>query len=337
MTGESIRGTNPTEAQRRWFEENYTTATYQLLFNLLRFNLQSRAEIAGAIQKAMYGPIHRREGEYAKLPEPQRQLYLGLATTEVLSNVMMAIEDFGRIILASRRAYKDMPPALVDASPGKSLDVFASLAKQSERELWSVFPFNDPAAYGLKGDDATAFAAYYDGNAVVLKRFVTFVKDFIDRHEFAYMKYKHGMPVVMGLKTAPLAEGIEGVIAIHSRPDDASRVKALLVGPTVMTKLTSLLDTVIRLSRSVVERHLQVAEFLGALPPVLLAGAPSSEGRRFDAYAYGGAFNPTVDRVGRQLLQTMERVNIDVTLNVEAEPDALKGLLDFYRQEWRFG
>jgi hypothetical protein len=169
-----------------------------------------------------------------------------------------------------------------------------------------------------------------------VKRFCTFAADFLSRHEFAYMKYKHGMPLVLGLKTSALADGIEGVIAVQSRPDDISRVKALLVGPAVMSKLISLLTTTIRISTAIVERHLQVAEFTGVLPPVLLAGAPTKEGRRFDAYTYGGAFDPTVDRVGRELLGKMERIDINVSLNFEAEPDALKGILDFYRQEWHF-
>lgn len=321
--------------RRRWFDEDFGVPTFVMLATLLR-NIDSRRLALNAVQNTLFWPAYRREGEYAKVPEAGRQKILELATLEVVSKVFMAIEDLGRLVVATRRPLRDLWQAILTVEPGRALATFASWRTRDLTQYETLFPFAPPSRYGLTGDDARVLVRYYRENARVVKGLFRFLPRFIARHDFAYNRYKHGMPILTGVQWEPLEEGIDGFVPVQSDPRDLRRTKALLVGPKVMVRLAETARVTIEVSRILIERRLQMAEFGGLVPPVLLRKAATPEGPRYDAFGLGrpdGTFDPDLDRLGRAIVARMESMDIQVQL-AHPPKTALEDQLAFYRRPW---
>ncbi|MBI4479632.1 MAG: hypothetical protein HY651_06380 [Acidobacteria bacterium] len=327
--------TNP---NHKYFAEQVGQIAFIFLANLYRFNLDSRRHMAAAEFNGIYKPLERREGDLAALEDENRRQLMDLVTLDILTKTFMAIEDLGKILLTTGKSIKDMPNTILDAGQNDSLNAIATFEKKSEQELYKIFPFLHRRIYGLDGAEAEAVERYWFQTAGSAKRMLAFLKEFIDRHVWAYNKYKHGIPIILAMNSQPICLGINGAVPIFTSTADLSRVKIILTGDLIAEKLIGLTDSIVGLSKALVERRLQQAE-LGGTPPLLLAhtldvGATTE----FKAWGFGKFDNDTEQKFNaafQRVMAQMKRTKIEATLNVQTDPSKLQDLVEFYRRDWR--
>jgi hypothetical protein len=330
----------PDQKQRHeYFFDEVGEIAFIFLANLNRFNLDSRRYMANAIFNAVYLPLERREGELAGIDAESRRQLLDLATLDILAKVFMALEDLGKILLATGEAMKRVPAIILDAAQSHSLDAISRYSRKTDKELLAAFPFVHPREYGLAGAEEDAIKAYSLYHAGALKKILTFVGEFVDRHAWAYNKYKHGIPIILAMPSPPLPAGIDGPVPIFTSAADLKNAKFVLTGRAVVDKLIGFLGSVVSISKLLVERRLQIAELGGMPPPLLCHVTKQGTENTYQPFSWGH-FDETTSKTFTAAFQTtmqvMKHTNIEATLNVESDASRIEDWVKFYtRPDWR--
>lgn len=327
-----------TDQKHSYFYNEVGQVTFIFLANLNRFNLDSRRYMANAIFNAVYKPLERREGDLAQIDPESRQQLLDLATLDIMSKAFMALEDLGKVLLTVGRPLRELPMLMLAATQSNSLKAVARYAKKNEPELSSMFPFIDPAKYGLSQTETAEVERYYSRCTSVVKRMLVFLTAFIDRHEWAYNKYKHGIPIILALGGEKLADGIDGTVPILMNTKDPSMAKFVLTGPLVADKLIGLIGSVVDFSKMLVERRIQMAELEGLPPPVLCHMSEAGESITYTPWEFGHvdkAAEPILSSALTKSLQQVKRTRIQVTLNVNVDRQKVNDFANFYLKNWR--
>ena len=205
-----------------YYKEQVGQEALTFLFNLFNFNLDSRVHVANGIFNAIYETLAHRSGDLAELNDKTRRQLLDLITLEVLSKAFMGIEDLGKVLLSSGKPLKDLPNVILDCGQEDSLQGIGRFAEIAPLDLKHVFPFLHPREYGLTGLEEAAVQRYNLSNLAALKARLAFIARFIDRHREAYNKYKHGIPIMLGM------EGLRGHIksgqrwSLQNRPTEVA-------------------------------------------------------------------------------------------------------------------
>lgn len=322
----------------RYFQEEFTQETFVFLANLLSFNLDSRRLMANGILNALYTPVKNRDGDFSKLDDLDRTRLLNLTTLEILAKVYMALEDLGKILVSARRRLPEFAESFVTLEQKRSLSAFAELARRPERDLCSIFPLWKPERYRLVGYEARTLAEYNQRVAKFSGKVLPFIAEFVERHNAAYNRYKHGMPVMVGLEAQSPAVGIDGLVGIIRDGKDVKNAGFMLVGDKVVEKFIGFIDDVVFLSKVLVQRRLQMAELGGTPPPVLCRSVEKDTSIEYQTILFGGIDEhlqrrviPILDKV----LQPLKRTRITVTVKADIERQKLQDWADFYRRDWR--
>jgi hypothetical protein len=338
MLGYCMTGTH-NEHNHKYFEEQVGHIAFVFLANLLHFNLDSRRYMATAVLNAVYKPLESRQGELANLSEELRRQLMDVSTLDILAKAFMAIEDLGKILLTSGKAIKEIPDTILGAGQDDSFKAIAKYSALAERDLYELFPFLHRKAYGLEGDEAQAVEQYWEQNSAAFKRTLVFVSRFIDRHAWAYNKYKHGIPIILAMKpSGPLPAGINGAVPIFTTTADLPDVKMILTGDLIADKLIGFTGSVVDFSKALVERRLQMAE-LGGVPPPLLTHVNEASGiATYESWGLGKFDMVTEEKFNSAFQRVMTRMNrtrIEATLNFKIDEQKLHELINFYTQPWR--
>lgn len=325
--------------RNEYFAKEVGKVAFIFLANLNRFNLDSRRYMANAIFNNVYKPLENREGDLAGMDAESRRQLLDLATLDILTKVFMALEDFGKILLTAGKAIRDIPPVLLDAGQNDSLAALTRYSRKTDRQLMAVFPFAHPREYGLAGQEEAAINAYNLHHAGALKKMLTFVSEFVERHTWAYNKYKHGIPIVLAMPGPALGDGIDGTVPIFTNMAGLKNPKFILTGHAVVDKLIGFLSSIVGLSKVIVERRLQMAELGGIPPPVLCHTSGKGVERSYQPFCWGELNENTkgvVDGVFQSTLRRMEFTNVEATLKVQGDPSKIEDWVKFYtRPDWR--
>lgn len=322
----------------KFFHTEVGEIAFIFLANLMRFNLDSRRYMANAIFNAVYTPLEGRQGELAQIDEDSRRQLLNLAALDILTKVFMALEDLGKILLTTGKSLKDVPATMLDAGQNDSLAAITRYSQQTEQELMGVFPFLHPRKYALTGQEESAVLAYNLQHAKTLKKILAFAADFVQRHTWAYNKYKHGLSIILSMQTQSLAKGIDGTVPIFTNASDLQSAKFILTGNTVIDKFIGFLGSIVDLSKTLVERKLQIAE-LGGTPPVLLCHT-TEKGNEITFKPYGwGKFEEGSQEAFiaafHRTIGSAKRTKIVATLNVNIDPSKIQDWVNFYLRDWR--
>jgi hypothetical protein len=328
------------EQREHYLNEECTRETFLFLANLGSFNLHSRRLVANAIRNAVYTPLLKREGEMAKFGPLDRQRRLNVTTLEILAKVYMALEDLGKILIAAPRPLREFPETFVTLEQKKSLGAFRLLANKSEKDLYPIVPFWRSEQYGLTGERARALDAYNFHTTAHIRKFLAFIADFTDKHDAAYNRYKHGMPVIVSLEGDPVAEGIESLVVIMRDGKNLRTAGMFLTGLVVVEKLIALLNTVVDLSKLLIDRRVQMVEFGGIPLPVLCERQNLEDGSvNYMASSFAG-FDSALQAHLRAAFDDNQSTlgpptNITANVNVRADMATLDEWIKFYQQDWR--
>jgi hypothetical protein len=331
--------TQLTEKDRhKFFYEEVGEIAFIFLANMMRFNLDSRRYMANAIFNGIYTPVEDRQGELAQIDENSRRQLLDVVTLDILTKVFMAVEDLGKILLTTGKPLKAVPATMLDASQIDSLAAITRYSQKTERQLMEVFPFLHPREYGLAGEHESAILSYNQHHAAMFKKILTFAADFVQRHTWAYNKYKHGLSMILAMHSEPLAPGIDGTVPIFTNASDLTNGNFILTGHAVVDKLIGFLGSIVELSQNLVERKLQIAE-LGGTPPLLLCHT-SENGNQIMFRPYGwGTFDEASQKASvaafDKTIGAVTRTKIVATLNVNADPVKIQDWVNFYSRDWR--
>ena len=322
----------------RYFREEVGEVAFIFLANLLNFNLDARRYMATATFNAIYKPLEERRGDLANLDDAARRQLLDLATLDILARVFMALEDLGKILLTTGKPLRDVPNVILGAGQADSLGAIGRFARRTEAEIRAAFPFIQPQEYGLEGVEAAGVERYYSGTVAVTRRMLAFLADFVDRHTWAYNKYKHGIPIILALYGQPLAQGIEGTMPIFTTAADLSKAKFILTGHLVAEKLIGLVGSVVGLSKTLIERRIQMAELGGLPPPLLCRATKVGQETKYESWGFG-IFEKDIEQAFTsaftKIMQQLHRTEIRATLNVQTDQVKTQNWVEFYTRDWR--
>jgi hypothetical protein len=322
----------------RYFYEEVGEIAFIFLLNLFHFNLDARRYMANAVFNGVYKPLEERQGDLAQIDDESRRKLLDLATLDILSKVFMALEDLGKLLLTLHKPLHQLPSLILGATQKDSLLAIKRHADKPAVELFHIFPFVEPKEYDLSDEQARALNDYYLRSATVAKKMLAFLADFIERHAWAYNKYKHGIPVILALGGERPAEGIDGTVPIFTDAKDLSKARFILTGRLVAEKLVGVAGSVVDLSKALVERRLQMAELGGLPPPLLCHGRDMGDTTSYEAWEFGQVKKESeqiLTLVLNQTLGQLRRTKIEATLNVRIDNQKLKDLVSFYLRDWR--
>lgn len=332
--------TPPTKEQREsYVRREFTQATFLFLANLASFNLDSRRLMANAIQNAAYKPLLNRQGELANYDPLGRKQLLDVVTLEILAKLYMALEDLGKVLIAAQHPPAKFLRVFATLEQKKSLGVFRVLSSKSETDLYRIVPSWRSEQYGLTGEHAKAIDAYNTHTVRRISKLLAFVADFIDKHDAAYNRYKHGMPIIVGMKGEAPADGIDGPVMILRDGQNMRNSGLLMTGETVVERFVSLLNTVVELSTTLVRRRLQLAEFGGIPLPMLCLihrqtdGSTKCETRLFAGF--DPKLQPSLKEAFEQIMNRLARTEIVGKIECHADVAKIAELTAFYKQDWR--
>ncbi len=324
--------------RHKFFNNEVGQVAFIFLANLLQFNLDSRRYMANAIFNAVYTPVETRKGEFAQIDEAGRRQLLDLATLDILTKVFMAAEDLGKILLTTGKPLRDVPTTMLGASQSDSLAAITRYSQNTEERLNGVFPFIHPRRYGLVSEEESTVLAYYLVHATALKKILAFAADFLQRHIWAYNKYKHGLPIILAMQAQPLSSGIDSVVPIFADASDLGSAKFILTGRLVVEKMIGFLKSIVSTSKMLVERKLQIAE-LGGTPPILLChGTGNGNEITFTPHGWGEydeAYEKVLTVAFHKTIGTATRTRIEATLKVNADAAKIQDWVNFYLRDWR--
>lgn len=338
----SDSGSEPREdlERRQWFEEHFGVEAFLVVANLLRFNIQSRRLLANAEFNAIYQPLARREGDMARIAPEQRRMLLDAVTLDLLSKVMASIEDLGKVLIALGKEPKNMPGALIQATQNDSLVIFESLVAASDEALKGRFDLWDPARYGISGEDAEVMREYNRIFVETVRSVLKVIAEFIEWHDFAYNKYKHGNSVVMGVggdEQSP-GPGFTPPIGVFTDHTDLTKMRFILGGDRVVAQLLTMHQVAVDLCKALVERRLQLAEFGGVPLPVLCEGSPEQPNQtKYTPLIFGTVPKGMWDALLRLFVAHMKAakyVRVMVNQTTQVDNAKLQERMDYYNRDW---
>jgi hypothetical protein len=325
------------DERKAWFETKFTIETLGVLQDLYKFNLKSRQLLVHGLHNAIYRPVSDKTGDFVKLPEPQRRLLMDMLTLEMLSHVMHAIEDLGKIFIALRKPIPDMPGALIGANQKDSLQAYSEVLAASDQKLAGMLDLWDPARYEIDGDAAVALREYYALTMDGIRKLCRLCEEFIAFHDFAYNKYKHGNAITMGLQGNAPAPGFDAPIGIHTDAQDTTKSKFVLSGERVVQQMRVLVNAVTGLSEALVGRRMQLSETGGVPVPLLAVFEVQNDQIGYSAYFMKGVTEELRGRLRplwEEFVAQRERMAMTLNIEVNVEPGALQERLAFYQRDW---
>jgi hypothetical protein len=201
-----------------------------------------------------------------------------------------------------------------------------------------MFPLWKPERYGLTGEYALLLSNYNHRIATFTKKALEFFAKFVDRHNSAYNRYKHGMPVMVGLQAEAPAAGIDGIIGIIRDGKDLKDAGFILVGDKVVEKFIGFIDDVVYFSKLLIECRLQMAELSGTPLPLLCHGIEKDTVISYGAVAFGGIdeeLQKSVSPIFEKVVKPLQRTPIKITVNAEIDRPKLEDWVDFYSRDWK--
>jgi hypothetical protein len=204
-------------------------------------------------------------------------------------------------------------------------------------EIAYILPFFHPREYGLSGSDEASVQRYNESNLTALKVRLAFLARFADRHRWAYNKYKHGIPIMLGMEGNLLPDGVDGAVPVITGKD---HLELMLVGPRIVDKFLEVLGLTIQVSKALVERKIQTVQ-LGGKPPLPLCHT-QKDGEREQwvpwSFITASAEDKAVlENIFQKTLGAGNSTKVEATFKVNIEHTKLQALVDFYFRDWNLG
>jgi hypothetical protein len=309
---------------KAYFEEHVGQEALIFLLNLFHFNLDSRLHIANGTFNAIYKPIQDRTGDLAALDERTRRQLLDLVTLEILSKAFMAMEDLGKILLSGGKSPKDFPNIVLDCGQDDSLQAIGRLASMDPLELAPIVPFLHPREYGLSGPQEASVQRYNISNLSAMKVKLAFIARFANRHRWAYNKYKHGIPIMLGMEGTLLPDGVDGAVPVITGKD---HLELMLVGPRIVDRFLEVLVLTVQFSKTLVERKIQTVQ-LGGQPPLSLCHSQKDGDHEqwtpWSLVTASAEDKPVLEEVFQRTLGARNSTKVEATFKVNIEHTKLQ-------------
>jgi len=127
-------------------------------------------------------------------------------------------------------------------------------------------------------------------------------------------------------------------VPIFTSASDLQSAKFILTGHTVIEKLVGFLGSVVDLSKTLVERKLQIAELGGTIPLLLCHSKDTGTDLTLEPYGWGKfeeSSQKTFIAAFHRTIGSVTRTKIQATLNVNTDPAKIQDWVNFYLRDWR--
>ena len=158
-----------------------------------------------------------------------------------------------------------------------------------------------------------------------MKKFFSRIDEFIERHIKAFVKSKHGYPILMGIETNNLADGINMIIPVIYKVKPTSKSKIVLSGNKVVELYFEIIKTTTRLIKEIIFSKLRMFECAGFKQPL-----------RFSYCKLSDEEKENIEEIYRKCSVGITRPKVDINLKIEGKKSDLIGLIEFFNKDWYF-
>jgi len=304
----------------KFIEKNIGKDNFCFLSGYLKYSSSSRVQCAEIILDA-YKRVEKNEIGKDLDTESKNNLK-GALTIDMLSKVMMSIEDLGAVIIALDDL-NNFTKNFLETGSGKARNVFDALIKKDSVFYYNLLTYPDVESLPIDSTDKELLERSYEKNIIVVKALFTKIIEFTKKHKRAFLKSKHGYPIFLGIEMADLANGINMVVPIlyDSEPNHKSTI--VLSGPIVMELYFKLITTISHLIKEIIYSKLQMIESAGSRQPLYRAYYQPSDIER-----------KRIEEINKKCLFGETKPKVEINFVVQGEKTYMRELVEFFNTGW---
>jgi len=306
----------------QFIKENIGEDNFAFLSGYLNFSSHSRLQCADIILDA-YKKLDKGE-IYKQLDQEQKNNLKGALTIDLLSKVMMSIEDLGSLIKALPDL-KTFFKEFLEVEPRQARLACKEILKQDNEYFFDLLTYPNVDSLPIDDDEKKLLRKTYERNVDVLKKTIAKIVEFIEKHAKAFLKSKHGYPIFIGIESNYLAEGIDMIIPVLYKTEPNSQSKIVLSGVKVVEKYFKLISTTTHLIKELIFSKLRMIECAGFKQPLYIAHCKLSHKEK-----------KQLEEINRKCCGGITRPKVNIMMKIEGKRSDLKDLVSFFSGDWYF-
>lgn len=243
-------------------------------------------------------------------------------SVDLLSKVMMSIEDLGAIIIALTDL-KKFTKTFLSVKPYEARGIIKEISTKDNKFFFELLTYPDVDSLPLDEEEKKFLSDMYERDIAVLKKLFLKISEFVERHNKAFVKSKHGYPILMGIETTPFADGIDMMIPVITEP--APKTRVILSGIKIVELYFKLIRTTTRLVKELISSKLNMIQTAGFKKPFLFSHCAISEEEK-----------KKIEEINKKCSKGIEIIPINIKLLIEGKNDDIKNLVEFFEKDWYF-
>lgn len=257
---------NNSEAKKSYetfVTENFTAETIVFLRQYLDFNIDSR-------HKLLFHLVSVYEGLLSKKQTKQNVALEKMLCLEAITKIMMTIEEFAVFCIAFNGDLKDLPSKVVGYKPREVYDFYDKLEEKPDAYFQKLWDYPDANKFNCSLEEQILLDKVIHNNTIYLKQLLLLVKEFKEKHDKVYNKYKHSLAILTDFDmvahgTPP--EGFDVIAVCVDKQSPLKHVQGILVGRTPFDRYLRLQFELTDILKDLIKRRLYKLDFKGDIFP----------------------------------------------------------------------
>jgi hypothetical protein len=304
----------------KYIDNNIGKDNFCFLSGYLRYSSSARLQCAEIILDA-YKRLQSKEIGKG-LDQDAKNNLKGALTIDMLSKVMMSIEDLGAVIIALSDL-NNFTNIILDTPPGKARNIYKELIKKDNTFYFNLFTYPNLDSLPVQSQDKDLLKTIYDRNITIIKKLFTKIIEFVAKHKRAFLKSKHGYPILTGMENANLSEGIDMIVPVLYKNDPDPKSTIVLSGLKVNELYFRLIKTIIQLMKDLLLSKVEMINCAGNKLPLLNSYCQLSEDE-----------NRQIAKINTECSGQNKKPEVNVNIVIQYNKSYLAEMLEFFNEKW---
>lgn len=303
-----------------FIEKNIGKDNYCFLSGYLKYSSSSRLQCAEIVLNAYKRLVNNDIGE--DLDQEERNNLKGALTIDMLSKVMMAIEDFGAILIAIADLH-NFSKKFLETKSVEARNIFKELIKKDNIFFQNLLTYSDIDSLPIESQDKDFLKRTYERNIAVMKQLFMKIIEFTEKHKRAFLKSKHGYPILLGIEMADLGEGIDMIVPVLYKSEPNHRSTIVLSGLRVNELYFGLIKTISVFMKDIIYSKLLMLECAGYRQPLYRAYCRLSDKEK-----------QKIAEINEKCSLGKTRPTVQINFVVQGKESDMAELQDFFNKNW---